>query len=1681
MVFDQAEELLQSEDADVRFEYLSSMCFELSTNPDNRRYSSDEAFDIMKLMFDMFSNENISDILLELAGRSLTYLVELSDPPVLLKLNTSQYRDVCNCLDGIDLSTRSGRELAECLVKLFETITQFNVQRLYQAGAPITMLRFLVKYSSLANPFMDVINSTRTVADRLFRISEPSDSSVRDWMIVLNELYSSDSTEVVKWALQILGTILNRFLQTGQDLSVLPTGGFDQRLSHNLFIICKKIHKLPTTSKSLFYNPSLFELARTSRNVVRNSISQIDESDISNMIKLLKALVGLSFCSKDMIEKILSEENMIAFSIVTILQHLHDDAVLRLTFELLQVLILRSAELNAIGDSAFSSYLQSFLSFKKALEAVKSNDIDAVDNLLSMGLELDYLDNQHQSILAWAAAYSSVEMVKKLIDLSPNPNLEFALATAAAFGRKSICEVLLEVGANPYIPVKDGMNTLQLLEKIRPPGYDEIIDLINSSKHSPITAEPAQNGAYRLLPIYRGEVIYSKEGNPFIIASEIFFELVDMFEKTLSETIKYKSFLFILRLVRGLNSRSVEVISESCGDFRICHMIRVALSQESIKIVRLALQLCDELVKKAGSIYRPLLDKHGIFALIKTLNSMMKLPNFHFKRSDNAYKDSQDQQDSVSAYSNENYGDSEDGYNENDDEEGENSPPENNFGGQEPENETEERSDENQNSKLPDPPHTVPLGSARIETWNDWTVVVFGGILFIFSESSAVMIPIECGNKMIFRAAYCTSKDNNFNLIEGRVSVPLESGKELWEKVVYLIRKFREFRFEQTNDLFRGWPYFSTSGHQLLERRRSRSQERRKLSSLEEDGPKRSSSVPAMRTFEPQGEEFKAATTVHYAKMEGEENYPVTIKARDILLDLVETPSGTPFMRVYPDHKEIGHALMFSACFQQGFYLLNLNENVVCPDSGLIPVRIDGRNWEVQHLSGVLQKDFSRKLDVHHAGSEEGSQAIHLDILNLASKLTSKEVDRIPQSAPPTQVEKEIEGSGSMINVLSGIGCQMKSAAKENSKDEALAILTESFTRLKDICSADKEPITHHEIESSNLVSAILLCLSSKQLLVWRNLVRSDHAEDHLLFLEARRNVFREIFGGTENLQNLVMCILASLDQTECLPLYIFEQLSYPNTSYGLSDQLELARNRVKVRNYPKSAPPNKNNSTTHFDFTDVMTENSQKLATQTLPLGIIAPPLPYSTDYHNFLTGGGIRGLIDKRLFMLIGSWFPSLCIDQCTGVIGHGQIDKNLSMKVKRSQNSREEILVDKELFILSRGYRYALCFNFLDNMEQIARHKKPRTSLPFLYNLMRGKKDEVGNRRIPEPLKLTTGLVRWLGTCSGKVEEWRNPCSQGLVQSCVFAAFCNNAISQSFSAAFELENGSVRRGTKEEDQPRNEDILNGCVVGLRWTLETGLHIIPSAFQVNSIRRGGTRGLLIKHWCLQGSENGSRWVTLYVSEAALKGDNPVTIPLNPDNYKIWSGPLSGSIYTTALARELSHCETDLVKAGVCTPAEEETDFEPPSFRVFRIMDLTLTDKAKKMFVSGFDLFGTVKYVHHNLLYPYQITGSPSEKFKKMAIRKRTREENPVTEDEVAGGQPAVQSSDNISFNEQDLAMFEISERNADENFQDAHSAESSFGSPLALSSPESVSFENFFNLFESEVSSFLPNFISQ
>lgn len=255
---------------------------------------------------------------------------------------------------------------------------------------------------------------------------------------------------------------------------------------------------------------------------------------------------------------------------------------------------------------------------------------------------------------------------------------------------------------------------------------------------------------------------------------------------------------------------------------------------------------------------------------------------------------------------------------------------------------------------------------------------------------------------------------------------------------------------------------------------------------------------------------------------------------------------------------------------------------------------------------------------------------------------------------------------------------------------------------------------------------------------------------------------------------------------------------------------------------------------------------------------------------------------------------------------------------------------------------------------------------------------KVDREGNQELPEPLNLNScGLVEWLGTCGGEVKDWINPSTRDIVGSYLFPASSSSVICQP-TAALDRDSvqsgnlgGAVDKKRKEDVEERvNYEIYNGEDVGARWTLETGLQLIPTAFRVACIRRG-ERGPQIKKWCLQGSNEGKCWMTLFANtlNAVSLGDELVTIPLNPQNYRFWSGPLSGCAYTAVVARTLSNSPEPLATASVCASenSSEMTELGP-SFRVFRIMDLTKVIKPRKMFISGFELFGTVRYVHHNV-----------------------------------------------------------------------------------------------------------------
>lgn len=122
---------------------------------------------------------------------------------------------------------------------------------------------------------------------------------------------------------------------------------------------------------------------------------------------------------------------------------------------------------------------------------------------------------------------------------------------------------------------------------------------------------------------------------------------------------------------------------------------------------------------------------------------------------------------------------------------------------------------------------------------------------------------------------------------------------------------------------------------------------------------------------------------------------------------------------------------------------------------------------------------------------ERESQRIHTDLLELTKELTSIEANHVSQSpSSQTQIELTVKNNVAKVNELTEIKRLIGSASRETSKEKALVILTDAFTRLR-VLFSDKsgKAVTHHELASSELVSAILCCLSSRKSLAWKNAV----------------------------------------------------------------------------------------------------------------------------------------------------------------------------------------------------------------------------------------------------------------------------------------------------------------------------------------------------------------------------------------------------------------------------------------------------------------------------------------------------------------------------------------------------------------------------------------------------------------
>lgn len=117
-------------------------------------------------------------------------------------------------------------------------------------------------------------------------------------------------------------------------------------------------------------------------------------------------------------------------------------------------------------------------SHRQLIECIRSKDTDAlIEAIESGGVEVNFMDDVGQTLLNWASAFGTQEMVEYLCEKGADVNKgqrSSSLHYAACFGRPAIAKVLLRYGANPDLRDEDGKTPLDKARERIDEGHREV-------------------------------------------------------------------------------------------------------------------------------------------------------------------------------------------------------------------------------------------------------------------------------------------------------------------------------------------------------------------------------------------------------------------------------------------------------------------------------------------------------------------------------------------------------------------------------------------------------------------------------------------------------------------------------------------------------------------------------------------------------------------------------------------------------------------------------------------------------------------------------------------------------------------------------------------------------------------------------------------------------------------------------------------------------------------------------------------------------------------------------------------------------------------------------------------------------------------------------------------------------
>ncbi|KAK8764151.1 hypothetical protein V5799_033241 [Amblyomma americanum] len=431
----------------------------------------------------IFLDEGAPDNVLEVTARAITYYLDVSaECTRRIVAVDGAVKAMCNRLVVADVSSRTSKDLAEQCVKVLELICTREAGAVFEAGGLQCVLSFIRDKGSLVHK--DTLHSAMAVVSRLCGKVDTSDACLPACVEALSLLLRHEDTHVSDGALRCFASLADRFMRRSLDPAPLAEHGLVQQL------LSRMAHAAAPAS-SLLAPPSGGGTQSGGTSAPAAPPSEPKSSPtVSTIISLLSTLCrGSPAITHDLLRSELPD------AIESALQG--DERCVLDTMRLVDLLLVLLFEgrkaLPKAGVASVSTRLSSLRrvdsaggerTHRQLIDCIRSKDTDAlVDAIDSGGIEVNFMDDVGQTLLNWASAFGTQEMVEFLCDRGADVNKgqrSSSLHYAACFGRPGVAKVLLRHGANPDLRDEDGKTPLDKARERNDEGHREVAAILQS-------------------------------------------------------------------------------------------------------------------------------------------------------------------------------------------------------------------------------------------------------------------------------------------------------------------------------------------------------------------------------------------------------------------------------------------------------------------------------------------------------------------------------------------------------------------------------------------------------------------------------------------------------------------------------------------------------------------------------------------------------------------------------------------------------------------------------------------------------------------------------------------------------------------------------------------------------------------------------------------------------------------------------------------------------------------------------------------------------------------------------------------------------------------------------------------------------------------------------------------------